>query len=88
MQLQLGNYYLQRMDTEKAMEYATNVLKKNPADIGGLVLRGETYILKRNYKPALADFEKALKQHNKKFPELQEPPEYLLATIDWLEKKQ
>jgi tetratricopeptide (TPR) repeat protein len=88
MQLRLGNYYLQRKDAEKAMEYATNVLKKNPADIGGLVLRGETYILKNNYKPALADFEKALKQHNKRFPDLQEPPEYLLATIDWLEKKQ
>lgn len=88
MQLRLGNYYLQGKDAEKAMGYATNLLKNNPADIGGLVLRGETYILKKNYKPALADFKKALQQHYKKYPDLQEPPEYLLAAIGWLEERQ
>jgi len=88
MQLRLGNYYLQGKDALKAMEYATNVLKKSPADIGGLVLRGEIYILENKYKPALADFKTALQHHNKRFPNLQEPPEYLLATIEWLGKKQ
>jgi tetratricopeptide (TPR) repeat protein len=88
MQLRLGNYYLQQKDAEKAMEYATNVLKKDPADIGGLILRGETYILKKNYSPALVDFKKALQQHYKRFPDLQEPPEYLLAAIGWLKKRQ
>jgi tetratricopeptide (TPR) repeat protein len=88
MQLRLGNYYLKRKDAQKAMEYATTLLGKNPADIAGSVLRGESYILKKNYTSALADFKKALQQHNKRFPGLQEPPEYLLATIDWLEKRQ
>jgi tetratricopeptide (TPR) repeat protein len=88
MQLRLGNYYLQQNDAEKAMEYATTLLRKDPVDIGGLMLRGETYIFKKNYMPALADFKKALQRHNTKSPDLEEPPDYLLATIEWLEKKQ
>ncbi|MEO6732632.1 MAG: hypothetical protein ABIN01_15535 [Ferruginibacter sp.] len=88
MQLRLGNYYLLRNDADKAIGYAEAILKKDPANIGALILRGESYILKQNYKLALADFEKALKEYFKQFPGVEsEPPEYLEDTIEWLKNK-
>jgi tetratricopeptide (TPR) repeat protein len=88
MQLRLGNYYLERRQPEKALFFAAVVLKKDPLNIDGLVLSGESHILKRNYKKALGYFEKALQQHTKQFPQLPEAPVYLMGTIAWLEKRQ
>jgi tetratricopeptide (TPR) repeat protein len=88
MQLRLGQYYLLAGQADKVFNYATAVLQRNPLHLEALILRGEGYILKEDYKLALTDFEKALQQHNKKFPTLYEPPEYLLGTIEWLKDKQ
>lgn len=88
MQLRLGNYYLDKKDADKALEYAGAILKKDHDNINGLVLSGEAHILKKNYKMALAFFKEALKQHKKKFPGLTESPIYLLGTIAWLEQRQ
>ena len=87
MQLRLGNYYLEAKNTDKALWYANKVLKKNPFDIDGLILRGESYISLKKYKRALADFELALQEYQKKFPDSQEPPEYILRTIALLKQK-
>jgi tetratricopeptide (TPR) repeat protein len=87
MRLRLGNYYLERKDADKALDYATAVLKKDPKDINALVLSGESYILKKNYRQALVYFDKALQQHRKEFPDLPEQPLYLDGTIAWLKEK-
>jgi tetratricopeptide (TPR) repeat protein len=87
MQLRLGNYYLERKDADKALDYATAVLKKDPKDISALVLSGESYILKKDYRRALVYFDKALQQHRKEFPGLPEQPLYLDGTIAWLKGK-
>ncbi len=84
MQLRLGQYYLLAGNADKVYSYAIAVLKREPLNIEALILRGESHILKEEYKLALADFEKALQQHYKKFPGLYEPPDYLLGTIEWL----
>jgi tetratricopeptide (TPR) repeat protein len=88
MQLRLGNYYLDRKDADKALDYAEDILKKDDDNIKGLILCGEGYILKNNYKKALTCFKEALKQYKKQFPDLQESPIYLLGTIAWLEQRQ
>jgi tetratricopeptide (TPR) repeat protein len=86
MQLLLGNYYLEAKDPEKALDFSKEVLKKEPKSINGLVLRGESNILKKNYTQALADFIKALNEHKRRFPNRYEPPGYLVSTIAWLQK--
>lgn len=87
MQLRLGNYYLARLDTDKALNHAYAVLKKNPNSLNGLILSGEIYIQKKNYRKALTFFEKALKQHQKTYPDSIEPPEHLQTIIAWLKLK-
>ncbi|MBV4360596.1 tetratricopeptide repeat protein [Pinibacter aurantiacus] len=89
MQLRLGNYYLERKDAKKVLYYANLILQKNPSDINGLILKGESYILQEQYKLALSAFTKAQQQYNKnnKRSPVNEPPLYLIATIAWLQKK-
>ena len=87
MQLRLGNYYLETKNTERAIVYANEVLKKNQFDIDGLILRGEIYILQKKFKRALTDFKLALQQYEEKFPDSVEPPDYIQRTIAMLEEK-
>lgn len=87
MQLRLGQYYWLVGNADKVFSFASAVLQKDPFNIEALILRGESHIMKENFKLALADFETALQQHNKKFPGLYEPPEYLIGMIDWLKEK-
>jgi tetratricopeptide (TPR) repeat protein len=87
MLLRLGNYYLERKNAGKALSYAKRVLTKEPNDISALLLSGESYILKKNYRQALDYFEKAFQQHKRTFPNLPERPLYLEGTIAWLKEK-
>jgi len=87
MQIRLGQYYWLTGNADKVFSYANAVLQKDTSNLEALILRGESHILKENYKLALMDFEKALQLHNKKFPGLYEPPEYLIGTIEWLQQK-
>jgi tetratricopeptide (TPR) repeat protein len=86
-QLELSRYYLDAENSSRAFGHATSILQKDPTNLEALVLRGESFILMRSYKKALADFEKALQVHQKRFPNSLEPPEYLLFRIEWLKER-
>ncbi len=82
MQLKLGRYYLQEEDPIKAKEFAQRILKREPNSLDALVLRADSQLLSKNYKVALADYQKALDLFYIEFPDSYEAPEYLLDMIE------
>lgn len=87
VQVKLGRFYLLAKDKQKASMHAKALLKINPIAIEGWVLMGEVFLLDEAYAEALKQFERALGLFKKQHPNVKEPPEYLLSTIQWLKEK-
>jgi tetratricopeptide (TPR) repeat protein len=84
MLLKNGQYYWHAGDVEQGMSYANKLLKRNPASVDGLSLKGDLQVMTNSYQPALESYNMALKEFYKQNPGLTEPPEYLLGMIEWL----
>ena len=87
MLIKLGRFYLETIKLDKAMGYAERILKRDRNSIPGLVLSGEIKIAQGAYTTALDDCKKALAEYYIKYPNELEPPEYLLALVNWLEER-
>lgn len=85
--LRLGKYYVQALEGDAALEYAERVLKKEPGDLGGLILRGEALVVKGMYGEALTAFEGALEIYRRTWADEEEPPDYILGMIEWLRER-
>lgn len=81
MQTQLGQFALITGKADAALIHAKRILKLNASSIEGHLLSGEAYYTLQHFPKALKSFRSALRYYNKKYPELREPPEYLLGMI-------
>lgn len=79
--LRLGNYFLQTGNTEKAMEYANNLLKTDAISLPAQILMADGFYQGKQYEKAAAWYEKAYQQYYKKYGSDAEPPEYLLIMM-------
>ena len=85
--LKTGQYYWHSGDSKRAMQFAEMILAKNPDSIDGLSLKADTQVMTKSYQPALETYNKALKEFYKQNPGNSEPPEYLLAMIEFVKKE-
>lgn len=85
--LRMGQYYWHAGDVPKGMQYADQLLRKNPASLDGLSLKGDLQVLNNSFADALTTFNQATKEYYKQNGTSAEPPEYLLRMITWLKEK-
>lgn len=85
--LRLGQYYWHAGSGDKVVEYAGKILAKNPSSLDGLSLKGDGEVLQKSYLPALESYNKAVKEYYKQNGVTSEPPEYLIAMIDFIKKE-
>ncbi len=79
--LRLGNYFLQTGNAEKAMEYASGLLKADEVSLPAQILMGDGYYQSKQYEKAAAWYDRAYQQYYKKYGNNAEPPEYLLIMM-------
>jgi len=82
--LRNGQYWWHAGDSKQGLKFAERILQKNPVSLDGLSLKGDLQLLDSAFLPALDTFNKALKEFYRQNPVLTEPPEYILAMIDWI----
>ena len=87
MLLRLGQYYWHAEDAAKTIQYADQILAKNPASLDGLSLKGDGQVLQKSYLPALDTYKKAVKEYYKQNGNGSEPPEYLFSMIAVVKKE-
>jgi tetratricopeptide (TPR) repeat protein len=86
MLLKAGQYCRHADDTTGGMKYADKLLQKNSNSIDGLSLKGDLQLLNNAYSPALELYKKALEEYYRQNGNRAEPPEYLLAMIEFAKK--
>lgn len=87
MLLRSGTYYWHAEDGTKTIQYANQILSKNPNSLDGMSLKGDGQVLLKSYLPALDTYNKAVKEYYKQNGAGSEPPEYLLSMIGVVKEK-
>ncbi len=87
MLLKMGQYHWHAGDAAKGMQYADQLLRKNPVSVDGLSLKGDLQVLNNSYADALTTFSQAAKEYYKQNGAGTEPPEYLLKMIAWVKEQ-
>ena len=82
-----ARYYWHAAEPLKALAVLNDLLQKDSLLAGALSLRGDVYAEQKKYAEALKDYRAALKLYNRSSGPYSEPPEYLLAMIDWVKSK-
>lgn len=85
--LRSGQYQWHAGNASDGMKYADKILQKNQNSVDGLSLKGDLQLLDNAYPAALESYNKALKEYYRQNGNGAEPPEYLLAMIEWVKKQ-
>lgn len=85
--LRSGQYFWHAGDAAKGMQVVNRLLQKTPNSLEGLSLKGDLEVLSDSYPAALESYNKALKEYYRQNGNGAEPPEYLLAMIEWVKKQ-
>lgn len=80
----LAEYSFKRGLYDDARAYVQSILKANLSSIGALALLGNIEEKEGDISSALSTYVKALEEFEKKYPDLDEPPEGLIGNIERL----
>lgn len=86
--LRLAYFNLECGDPAKALSIANQLLERNPRSVDAITLKADAFLVMDDESEALQWYEQALYEYGLQFPDIYEPPEYLLNQIEAIRQRQ